>query len=503
MLATALFVSLLTLIPIQEDETVKDFKKFFRKSKDPVERVELILSLEDVESPDVAKVMLPLLKGKDPAEAQAALRIISQLKEPTSRVPLLPIIEEGKPEASCAAIAEAVAMGGWKEFQPLLLPQITHKSPDVRLWVVTALGRLGDPLSIEVVARLAMTDAEPMVRVASVDSLALIGHENKSVAGPALVAALQDKHLSVATAACLALRRVRVIEAIPPLLDLREFGEGRILEMVYPTLIDLTDLNLRDDPATWRSWWERAQANGYELPSDAEVLKRRVARAKANEAYRFPTNSSSFVGVPTTSRQIVFVIDVSGSMEDNVIDKDSFRERGFEHFRKLDIVREELRRTIDGLDEGVFFNIISFASDMHPWKKKMTKANALARKSAIAWVDKLKPLGGKGSKDKGRTNTYGALLAGLGVKDSRNYKGPVSGSVSKAIAGAPDTLFFLSDGRPTVGELVEVEDIRASITHINQFRRTVIHTIGIGEFQKSFLVNLSRENNGVFVDLGR
>ena len=133
----------------------------------------------------------------------------------------------------------------------------------------------------------------------------------------------------------------------------------------------------------------------------------------------------------------------------------------------------------------------------------MVKANALNRKSAISWVDKLRPLGGEGSTDTGRTNTYAALLAGLAVRDGKSFKGPVSGAVSKKIPGAPDTLFFLSDGEPTVGELVEVEDIRNSITHINQFRRTVIHTIGIGDFQKRFFVHLSRENNGVFVDLGR
>ena len=71
MLATALLVFLAALIPVQDDETVKDFKKFFRKSKDPVERVELILSLEDIESSAVTKVMLPILKGKSEAEAQA------------------------------------------------------------------------------------------------------------------------------------------------------------------------------------------------------------------------------------------------------------------------------------------------------------------------------------------------------------------------------------------------------------------------------------------------
>ena len=43
------------------------------------------------------------------------------------------------------------------------------------------------------------------------------------------------------------------------------------------------------------------------------------ARAKANEKYSIK-NASNFVGVETPSRSILFVIDVSGSMEDLVVD---------------------------------------------------------------------------------------------------------------------------------------------------------------------------------------
>ena len=111
MLATALLVFLAALIPVQDDETVKDFKKFFRKSKDPVERVELILSLEDIESSAVTKVMLPILKGKSEAEAQAALRIISALKEVESRAPMLSILEDGQLLAESEVLEDEVGAG--------------------------------------------------------------------------------------------------------------------------------------------------------------------------------------------------------------------------------------------------------------------------------------------------------------------------------------------------------------------------------------------------------
>ena len=67
-----------------QDDTVKDFKRFFRKEKDPTVRVELILSLGGIDDPGVASVLLPVLEDEDPAQAAAALRVISGLKEPAA-----------------------------------------------------------------------------------------------------------------------------------------------------------------------------------------------------------------------------------------------------------------------------------------------------------------------------------------------------------------------------------------------------------------------------------
>jgi len=66
-----------------------------------------------------------------------------------------------------------------------------------------------------------------------------------------------------------------------------------------------------------------------------------------------------------------------------------------------------------------------------------------------------------------------------------------------------DTVFFLSDGRPSVGKLVDTNEIRKEVRRHNEVFRIVIHTIAIGEFQKEFLQQLAEENGGVFVDMGR
>ena len=70
-------------------------------------------------------------------------------------------------------------------------------------------------------------------------------------------------------------------EAIEPLITLLESGEGRVVEEVWPTLVEMTDQPFSDDPSLWRRWWGQV-SGGYVLPTDAELEKRRSERAAAN-----------------------------------------------------------------------------------------------------------------------------------------------------------------------------------------------------------------------------
>lgn len=510
-------VSLLLAAPllIQGDETVKDFRKFYRKEKDVLNKVELIYSLEGIDAPDVARALLPILSDEDSLLAQAALKVAIQLESPEARAPFRLLLEEGKPKESIAPVLRAAAEAGWEEFALVTRPYLESKQEILRLWAVTAVGSMKDVESLPALAMLVTADPHPLVRAASVEAVVLLGIGHEAVAGPALVAALQDESVSVSSAACRGLRTIRVREAIEPLIDLLENGKGRVLEEVWPTLIELTDLQFTDDAATWRRWWSRS-GDTYVMPTDVEIANRRAERAETNAEYRPTKAEAEFMGVATSSREIVFVIDVSGSMEELVLNREGFRERGFTKFMKLDIVKEELSRSIEALGDNVFFNVYAFATEVDPWRKKLVPANALQKRAAVAWIRKLKPLGGSGASaqasagltassglDKGRTNTFAALLAGMGVEANPRKRGPATELAAEEGDGEGDTMFFLSDGKPTVGELVDTEDILRSIIEFNRFRKMVIHTIAIGDFTSNFLEKLAKQNGGVFVDLGR
>ncbi len=502
------------LLPQQGDPTVRDFKRYFKKTKDPVQRVEFVHSLEDIDDEGVAKVLLPVLKDKDPAVAGAAAEVIAQLPSEKSRAPLMKVVEKGKPAEQVGPILRAASKSKWLEFLPIIRPHLTHKEDGVRLWAVRSVGSMRDGESLPQVIEAAGSDDNPLVRVAAIESMVQLsaGHTDECL--PPLLAAIDDKNTSVQVAGCLALRTVRHRDAIAPLIDLWQNGSGLVLQHIYPTLMEITDMQYGADAAQWKRWWDRAQGD-FKIPSDEQLAKRREERAKTALLYVPEATSASFAGISTPSREVVFVIDVSGSMEDSVLERDKFRKAGHNRFEKMEIIKKELSEAIKGLEGNVRFTVHAFATEVHSWRDKLVPANALNKKSALEFVRKLKPIGGSAAKaraaaglkgsanvDAGRTNTYAALMAGLGVTDEKTRLA-VTRDSSADVGEQGDTLFFFSDGLPTVGEMVDTDEILTAISKFNEFRRISIHAVAIGDFKKTWMRNLALQNSGQFVDLGR
>ena len=516
-ISLALFASLAIFASpaaAQTDPAVKDFKRYFKKAKETVERVEFVRSLEKIDDPGVAKELLKVLKDKEPAVAAAAAEVLGQLPSPEAREPLLVIVEKGKPSEQLAPILRCASKGKWEEFLPLLRPHLEHKEDGVRLWAVRAVGSMNDAESLPPIVTLAGEDPNPLVRVAAIESIVQMGADQVELCLPPLIAALKDEDTSVQVAGCLALRTLRSKDAIPPLIDTWQNGEGLVLQHIYPTLLEITDLQFGADADQWARWWENAK-DRFEIPSEEKLAERREARAKTAALYVPKEGSAAFAGIATPSREVVFVIDVSGSMEDAVLEREKFRQAGHSRFAKMDILKKELVAAIEGLESNVMFNVHAFASEVDSWRKDLVPANALNKKSAAEFVKKLKPIGGSAAQARasaglsgsanvsaGRTNTYAALMAGLGVKDEKTALA-VTRDDSIEVEGVGDTLFFFSDGLPTVGSLVDTDEILEAISKFNEFRRISIHAVAIGDFKKTWMRRLAEENSGQFVDLGR
>ena len=114
------------------------------------------------------------------------------------------------------------------------------------------------------------------------------------------------------------------------------------------------------------------------------------------------------------NKDIVFVLDTSGSMADA---------------GKIDKARSALTFGIQNLRDGDRFNVINFAGEEHLMEANLINADKSGRTRGIEFVEELKPNGG--------TNINDSLKAALRQFDSSDR---------------PKMLVFLTDGLPTVGE---------------------------------------------------
>ncbi|MEO6390286.1 MAG: VIT and VWA domain-containing protein [Pyrinomonadaceae bacterium] len=157
------------------------------------------------------------------------------------------------------------------------------------------------------------------------------------------------------------------------------------------------------------------------------------------------------------AKDIVFVIDTSGSMADA---------------GKMDKARAALLFGIRSLRNGDRFNVISFAGEEHLMENGLLNADERGKARGEEFVKGLRPSGG--------TNINDSLLAGF-----RQFDG----------SDRPKLLVFMTDGLPTVGETKVpriIENARAARNN-----GVKLFTFGVGyEVNTELLDKLAAENNG-------
>jgi hypothetical protein len=488
--------------PRADEEIVKEFKKYFRKFKDRATRVEAIYSLEGAETVGVVRVLVPILADEDKEVVDAAVEVLAGFAEREPIDAVFSILAEEKKEPVRLGLLRAIAQGGYRAESEALIECLGDRSWRVRFRAVQALEAREQRAAIPTIVELTR-DKEPAVRCASIDALS--GLRDAQVVDIAIVA-LDDDVWQVRSSAAAALLAVRAKRSIGPLIARMEVEQGRLLQEYARALEEITAKYFGMRTQMWRDWWTGIEQR-FEIPTDEQLAKAKAKRAE-NQARYSPPGSTNYHGIETPSRSVLFIIDVSGSMENTVVEKERFEDGDYPSMSRIDIVKTELQRTVEGLESYVKFNILAFATEVKSWKKKLVGCNVLNRKSAIDWVGRREAIGGSSKEDlaragltgaanleAGKTNTYAVLMKALGVAGR--------GARDRAYDVAVDTIFFLSDGRPTTGELVDPDDILAEVRAANELRKVVIHTIALGEFQKEFMRTLARENGGVFVDLGR
>ncbi|ADY28489.1 VWA domain-containing protein [Cellulophaga lytica] len=204
--------------------------------------------------------------------------------------------------------------------------------------------------------------------------------------------------------------------------------------------------------------------------------------------------SDDFFGIETSTKNTLYLIDISGSMEG--IDEGSVKDQVVREVgnkagsqvskaiggkigsilgkqvtkeaTKLGAVKRKLIPAIKGLPDGKKFLVFSFNNNVTKQATEFRVASNTTRTSSNIFVQNLKASGG--------TNTLEGLLEALSTADVQE-------------------IVLMSDGLPNSGPKAVLEEIKKVNTS-----NIIIHTIAFGEdADLDFMRTLAQENNGTFI----
>ncbi|XP_043092276.1 inter-alpha-trypsin inhibitor heavy chain H2 [Puntigrus tetrazona] len=165
------------------------------------------------------------------------------------------------------------------------------------------------------------------------------------------------------------------------------------------------------------------------------------------------------------SKNIVFVIDVSGSMWG----------------LKMKQMVEAMKAILDDLSMDDYFSIIDFNHNVRCWSEDLVQASSIQVDEAKKYVQSIKPSGG--------TNINEALLKAVQMLVRASNQGLIDPrSVSMII--------LVSDGDPTVGE-IKLSTIQKNVKRVMR-EEFSLFSLGIGfDVDFDFLERIAMDNRGV------
>lgn len=340
--------------------------------------------------------------------------------------PVRRVVLDGLSELSHPLVLDAASRHAGR-----ILEALDATRPRIAAAAARAAGNLGLTAAVPRLLELARHE-DLLVRKGVARGLGAFGRED-GVMG-CLHELLRDPEPRVREAAAAALGRTGCEEACAFLVERLGRDPLRVELEVLGSLRRLAGQDLGLDPGAWRAWWRRYRRTGGEGFSGE--------RARPGSRGRY---ASTYYGVPVGSDRVVFVLDISMSMRMR-------RHPGGP--RRIELAREELAKTIEDLPPEARFNVVAFSTGHVCLQGRgLLEATPGNKRRARRWVRGLVPAGG--------TNSYGALKAAL-----------------LRFPGA-DTLFFLSDGRPSRGPVTEPDRILARVASLNLRRGVRINTVAL------------------------
>jgi HEAT repeat protein len=394
-------------------------------------------------------------ESRDPLQLELLHRVLAEVRAPATRAWLrTDALRKATPRVK-AQIVRALGEAGDRDAVLPLLALLRDDNLLVRVETLEALGRLHAVRALPLV-QVFLRESDANLRAAAARTLGAIGDAR---ALPALRRALEDEAPLVAESAAEALGGLGETAVVPDLIaGLERVRERdlRLADAFVRALQALSGKAIQDDPELWRAWW-------------AAVKDGPLVRGEGGPEPG-PDTTPRYYSLPVRSSRLVFVLDVSRSMGWN---------------ERLVAAKEEILKVLEQLPATTRFNVVTYSDDAAAWQDALTTASRGHVRRAVDFVRALRPDNG--------TNTHAAL--------ARAFQDP-----------EVDTVFFLSDGHPSVGVVTDPDLILLAVREWNRLRRVKVHAIALlrgeppaafagredPERAERFMRSLAAENDGIF-----
>ncbi len=415
---------------INDPATSKKLERSVTKGK-PYEKRFVLRALVNADIDGLDEDVRELLTDENSTVRFAACEFLVKRGDMESAAPIEAMMKEMTNPVDVALVMDQLGILNGKDssWEKKLLEYVDNEEVEVRNSALTQLGRDYGTKHLELLTEYLKND-DWSTRLASIEGLA----------------SLRDKR------------------TIGPIIQQMQNEVGRMKVECANVLFDLTGQPFRAAEKNWLAWWER-EGDKSDVISLADLEK---AREREELRRLKQVTNSTFFGIRIISHRVLFIIDVSGSMEEQM----RVQYEGDESLTRMAVARRELTTAIRSLERGALFNIITFSSGVDSWLDNgVTGSSEVSRDEAEAFVARLKP--------GGATNLYDSIK--LAFEDTE-----------------VDTIFILSDGEPTAGEVTNVNAIRSDVAAWNEHRRIEINTIGIGS-RLNILEWLAEDSGGKHV----
>ncbi|MSR75916.1 MAG: VWA domain-containing protein [Planctomycetes bacterium] len=492
-----------------EDPVLVEFRQYIGDA-DALVRAEQVERLGRSQTADSVNLLINrgLLDG-DSRVRDRAVRTVGKYESAEARGALLAALQHNKPEIRAGVVLGLSGQKSWSDFPhgKLIAMLALDRDADVRSACAETLSQLGHKEAIPALGK-ALSDKNGDVAIAAADALSVMAAGAEVV--PALAPLLDSPNWRLQVAAVNALGRGRTKESVPFLIDYLGKSEGRPQFECKRVLTATTDQEFELDAVKWKEWWDRVNAT-WTAPPPKNAKAEATKAAKDGYGRKVPEYHS----IPTPSKNILFVIDVSSSMETPILLKAGKNRAGSDVHSggtpKLAVAREELAACLRSLDDNTKINIIAFESDVRVWQPEPVTASPGNVQLAIRWIQgqksrKAGQLASDGTMT-GRTNTYAALRVAYGLVSKRPVVlgATTAGGHNSGPKPGWDTCFFLSDGAPTEGQITDIPTILEEVEKWNKSAKMVVNAIGMEEEQglAILMTGLARVTGGKCVFVGK